>query len=229
MKSKKQFFNRKKKNGTLKSLNTKVNKIIRSVEIKEKYLLSALTLRAASALLFEFTGMARGTANGQRVGEKIKMKSIDLHVRLQINDALLDGTDTSVAWTLAHSFTQTRILLFIDRQNNASTTQAVNELLIDNASFDENITSVYNESFVGTFRNKGRYKILYDRVHYLSQRTIQDKVIKINKSLGQIVRYNTGSAGIGADIIDNNLKMVLINNTGLVTTAVSANLRYEDV
>ncbi len=212
-------------NMSVKKLNKKVNKIISNVEIKEHYGFSDLALRGASNFTFTLNAMQLGTANGKRIGSKVKMKNIMTNIILTQNALVKNGTDTSVAWTLAWIATQVRVLLVLNRQNNNTMPLPMTELFKRAATNQQIMGSVYNQDFVG----KGKkLKVLFDKYYDINNLSApQFTNIRIFKQVNIVTNYSTDN-GDATDIIDNDLRLVFIFQNGAVDMSFDSVLTYTD-
>ncbi len=218
------------KKGNMKNLTRKVDKLIKAMEIKELNLFDSLTGNPSGDINFPLNAMGKGTNNGQRIADKIVMKSLEMNIRLVITQSEFLPTDsTQPVWTFPYLQSNVRIIIFIDRQNNGSTSTTVSQILQNVALQSDKMVSTYDYKFVDSPGERVRYKILYDRVHYLNAFSgAQQKNIRIHRRLGQVVRYNGGSTGTSSDIITNDLKILFLHNDGNMSVAFSTVLRYID-
>ncbi len=225
---------RRRSNGNGKKavakLSKKVNKLIAKVEIKENYVTFSDQAWTATDEIFILNGMLRGVLNGQRVGEKIYMKNLEIRIRSRLADSALVGSDsTQPVWTLAYNQQAVRVILIMDKQNNQQAGLVIGQILQNFATQAEKITSVYDYKFVDSKNQKIRFRILYDRVHILNQNgSRQDLMIKINRRLNHKVNYNDGNAGTGGDIVNNALRLLMIPEFSVGIFDLSAVLKYTD-
>ncbi len=202
---------RRKKKLTLKKVNAKVNKINRSIEIKEFYkTVDEVALTGDIGVLIN--AMQKGDNNGQRNSNKISMKRFKIQIRFQIINQNLEGTDSTVPWTLTSANnTRVRIIVVINKQNNLSNTFDITEILRDTGTTVAKANSQLNYDFVSAKKQKNKYRILYDRTFmFMPTENGSDRLIKINRSLNMNTVFNDGNAGTGADIINNKVELLVV-------------------
>ncbi len=227
--SKRRFFKKRRKSGlTVKKLDKKIKKLAKKIEVKEKSSLITLQLTGGTDTDFPLNELARGTATGQRVGDQVHMKRLMMTIQLLIPQLDLEGTDTTTAWNLEYKQDSMRVILLIDKQNNNSDAAPVISTILENAGNQaQKIKSQYDYMFVNGPYNRRRYKILYDRVHVLSQFGPQEKFIRINKSLNHKVNFSTDN-GNGTDIVDNKIVIIFIPEGNQIEVAYSSVIFYTD-
>ncbi len=214
---------------SVKKVNKKLNKLIRSIEIKEKNTLASLQLTGGSDTSFTLNEMERGNANGQRAGDQIVMKRLLITVRLLIPELLFNATDASQTnWTFSYKQSSMRVIVYMDKQNNnASPAPATNTILENAGNQAQKVKSQYDFMFVNHKYNILRYNILYDRVHVLTQNGHQEKFINIRKSLNHKVNYSTNNNN-PTDIIDNRIHILFIPVDDQIQIAYSSTIFYSD-
>lgn len=155
----------RKKAPTTKNLSKRIKHIENGL-IELKYYDSVLDNQTfdQSGLVLPVSITPSGTGESERVGDSITTTSFRTRLALKIP---FGTTPTSVNASLAPR--HVRIILFWDKQNNASPTallfgdEATESLLLSYAGFlDEPYLYQYNHT------NAGRYKILYDKVHTIN-------------------------------------------------------------
>jgi len=214
---------------TVAKLDKKVNKIISSVEIKEHYILQNLTDLGGTSTGFVLNGLQKGTDNGERIGERIKMKSILVRYRIKQNSNSVLGTDTTVAWTSTPLSCMTRIMVIMQIQNNESNVLTNSDIYEFNASTTANLISPYDLKYIGISGEQLKYKVLYDKTHLSIQSTMSlDVVREIKLSLNRSVYYGPGDAGNGLDIIKNKLFILFTPENNNVVHGFGSVLRYTD-
>lgn len=150
-------------------------------------------------------GMAKGTSDGQRVGQQVRFKSLQVRPRITINAS---ATQTFI-----------RLIVFIDRQPNAAT-PALDDIL-------ENTTASLNSPLeVDYFR---RFSVIWDKLFTV----YTDKPIIIRKFFKRRdfrTRYDASDAGTIADIATNSLYALWISSEDTNTPSISVyyRLRYID-
>ncbi len=213
---------------SVKRVNKKVNRLIRSIETKEKTTLAGIQLTGGTDTSFTLNEMIRGTATGQRAGDQIVMKRLMITVRLLIAELLLNGTDTTVPWTLTYKQSSIRVIAYLDKTNNNNIAAPATSTILENAgSQAQKIKSQYDYMFVNSKYSLGRFNILYDRVHVLSQNGVQEKFIKINRALNHKVNYSTNNND-GTDIIDNRVHILFVPVDDQISIAYSSVIFYSD-
>lgn len=161
-------------------------------------------------------GCAQGAAKTQRLGQKIKLKSVQLRISFAINAASLAGA------TSGNFF---RILLLYDRQTNAGNPS--NAQLFVSTTATETYESPLNIVAVQ------RYKILHDKVYVMNPtggatNISPVKFINIRKKLRNLPTvFNTGVAGDVTDINTGSLILVLLCDANIVASYHNE-LRFED-
>jgi len=101
----------------VKTLETKVNRLTRAVELKqiETFETTSMIVSAAGptwAYIVGLSDMAQGVNDGQRIGNEITVKSIEVRLRITIPSSTIAGT----------SF---RVILIKDKQPNGSGSLAI--------------------------------------------------------------------------------------------------------
>ncbi len=219
----------RKGNLTVKKLDKKVNKMIRSVEIKEKYIIEELADLNGVSTAFVLNGLQKGSNNGNRIGERIKMKSLLVRYRIKQTSNSIVGTDTTIAWITTPLSCMTRVMIIVNIQNNESDTLLNSEIYEFNANTTANLLSPYDLKYVGISGERLKYKILYDKTHYSIQGTINSDIVReVKLSLNRSVYYGPGDAGNGLDIIKNKLFILFTPENDNVDHGFSSVLRYTD-
>ncbi len=213
---------------TVAKLNKKVNKMRSKVEIKELNKIEVMQNTGGTDSAFTLNTLVRGNASNQRIGNKIYMKLLELKYRLKIFANVYNGTDTNINWTLGYDQDTVRVLVILDRQNNNGSSVVINEILENAGTQSQKIFSVYDYKFVDSLRDTQRYKILYDRVHYLSQNISQDINVRKFISLNHKVSFSDGNTGTATDIINNAIRIVFVPSLNNAEFGFSTNLWYSD-
>ncbi len=152
--------------------------------------------------IVQLTNLAQGDSNITRDGNQIKVTHIQLKYFFTINAS-------AVA-------TCCRILLVQDRQTNAGIYTA-NQLLKD-VSVNDNVNSPFEEN------HRRRFKILYDRVHDLSDNGNQIGRGRKYLKLQIPVRYSA-NAGTIADLPESSLSLVHMSTESTNTPLLNAFVR----
>ncbi len=136
-------------------------------------------------LIVQLSNLAVGDTNITRDGNQVKFTNIQLKYFFTINASAVN--------------TCCRILLVLDKQTNGSI--FAGNILLKNVTVNDNVNSPYDEN------HRRRFRILYDRVHDLSDNGNQigrgRKFIKVNIP----VRY-VGAAGDITDLSEHSLALV---------------------
>lgn len=148
------------------------------------------------AQFFLLNGISQGGDQGQRVGDRIRMKHLDLRY-----SATQAGTGTGSQCI--------RVIIFVDRQPNGAAPSAT-QLFLDTTA---------GEEYVSPFNINGskRYKILYDKFHDIQRvggATDTRSVVSKNKQKIKInmpVVYNGTTSGI-ASINTNALYCAIVGD-----------------
>lgn len=165
-------------------------------EYKQKYIYpnfvstgSGVITDAHKALLLN--GLSKGTESYNRIGQSIRMTSINYKFTISINAS-------------ATTPTLLRICIILDRYNNG------NDLTTTNVW--ANGMSTHSQRLNGF---QQRYKILKDMTVLMDpsnrQAAFREGYIKLPKQYGK-VQYNSGNAGTYADINVNALHFVAVSN-----------------
>ncbi len=222
-------FRKYTKRNSVKKLSKKVNKLINSQELKQLVKVVSLTSIAGNDTGYSLNGIARGNAVGQRLGNKIFMRKLKIKIRTKLNITAYIGDDsTAASWSLSYLDGSMRAIIFLDRQNNGDTGIAISELLSSVASQEDKISSDYNYDYVDNGRDKKRYRILFDKVVYMSQNLKQDVIWKRQFTLNHKVNFNQSNAGTGADIINNDLRLLFIPMNGNLDIAFNSTCFFTD-
>lgn len=221
-------YNRKKK-----SDHRKINSLVMKVaalkpETKEVYVTRVYAASTISATAAAINVMGLGAANGQRIGNKIRLKSLSLNMVANIAAGqILVGTDTTIPWTLEGAIGELRVIIFCNNQNNKLNTTTLAEILQYAGSMRAAISSVYNLDYVG-YRKK--YKILYDKYVNISNVGGGTHFAHIHTMipLKYVVNY-AGNNGDSTDIIDKDIRMLVISTGVDLEYQWATRVRYTDV
>lgn len=173
-------------------------------------------LMVPNAVVPPLTGI-QGVSDYQRIGSKIRVKSIAFNVNL----SLIAGQYSD----------NVRIMVVRDRQTNGALI-TTSELLMAVTTGDAP-TATYRDSL------KHQFEIYYDKVHHLmysgpiattDPQTIKDfrfkKYFKVPLTVGY---YQNANAGVIADVESNNVSVIIFSHRGY-TNALNAysNVIFED-
>lgn len=227
------FYKYKRKSARKKKSNTtKINSLVRKValnapEVKELYKTRPDAASVVGPITITLNGLRKGVNNAQRIGNKIRLKSLVFNLNARCLDANeKTGTETSTPWTLTATQSEMRVILYMNKINNQSNLVTTGEVLRFSGSTRDQLVSVYNKSFVGW---KLKYKILYDRHFMINNMGNGRGIISIRKMvpLKNIINYN-GDIGDASDIIDNDLRVKIISSSTDMEYSWTTCLRYTD-
>lgn len=202
-----------------KTLNKKIQKINRNIELKESDMNIASTALNPVGIVRSFVdAIAQGTADNQRVGTMISPTSLQFRAYLRSNTTTV-GPSTS------------RLIVAWDKQADQLNppVSGANGVL-DSTVVTNELLSPFNHD------NIERYTILYDKVFTLnvnsstsSTTTVPNgKYIKKKIKLSRNIRYGTIGAGVP---ITNNLVFIWLTDTllaGQPTFEMGSRLYYKD-
>lgn len=175
--------NYRKKRPTIKTLSQKVNKLIRAPELKNyDRSLTSYEIDQATIDFVCISNIDKGTANGQRVGDNINVKAINISID--------DPTGMRYDAT-----TRIRFWVIQDKQANGST-----------PTWDE----VFSYNTIGSFVNREnieRFKILTSgEISSNDGDDFNDAThLHLYKKCNIKLQYNDGTAGTSADCNKNTL------------------------
>lgn len=222
-------FRNSKKKKTIKSLDRRISKFINTVEVKYTNKFQSLTALGAGDFVTSLGTMLRGNSSGQRIGNKIHMTSLEINYRLFLNLTGYLGTETSTPWSMTYATESCRVMVILNRKNNSVEGFPMSEVLVNAGNQESKLFSQYNYDFVDKGKNRVKYKILYDRTHYLnSNGLVQDIYVRKSIQLNHNVNFNSGNTGSAVDIIDNEIAIVFIPQTGNLDFGISSMLRFTD-
>jgi len=142
---------------------------------------------------------SQGDDISNRQGRKVFVK------KMRIRAAISCAAQSAIA--AADQEAVIRIIVYKDMQTNASQSQGEN--VISSGTSGEALQMFSN---VG---NLGRFQILYDKVHKISNRTMTDALqsgayinFKINLKPNCWVNYNSTNGGTVADVVDNSFHII---------------------
>ena len=118
-----------------------------------------------------------------------------------------------------------RVIIYCNRQNNQGNANFINQILQSTGTQRAKLVSVMNLNFVGY---KKKYKILYDKYVSLSNLSGTNYAcLKVRKKLSYVVNFN-GSEGDSTDIIDNDIRILVISNGADIEYNWDCVVRYTD-
>jgi hypothetical protein len=136
--------------------------------------------------------IVQGVGQNQRIGNQIKIITVKVRYYIAINQ---DAQNTSV-----------RLMLVADTQTNGVSFQPAD--LLANSAAQYNLVSPINVSEVYRFR------ILQDRLLHMSIDGQQVRSGTLYFSTPMLVRYNGGTAGVGA-VTTNNIYLAIVSDEGV--------------
>ncbi len=163
--------------------------------------------------------IAQGVTEVQRIGRKAVIKKIGW--RYQLSIAEQDAQSTPV------SADTVRVILYQDMQCNGAS-----------AAFNDLLESTDFQSF-SNLVNRGRFRVLMDRTHALSVRTlasdgagvVSSSGIKQNYSFYKAcnipIEFNAATGAI-TEIRSNNIGVLVVSNAGVVNMDSKFRLRFTD-
>lgn len=159
--------------------------------------------------------IAQGTGESERIGRKVEVKYIGVRYTLHLDDT-----------TVANQTKDTvRVILYQDKQANGATAGVLD--ILDTASY---------QSF-NNLSNKGRFRVLADRVHSLQAtagagttgltygEAIQNGSMHIKCNTP--IEFNSTTGAI-TEIVSNNLGFLVISSDGHTEFDATVRLRYSD-
>nr|QXP07655.1 MAG: putative capsid protein [Arizlama virus] len=153
-------------------------------------------------------GLRLGNAATQRVGQQIKIKSLQFNLNL--------NNDQAAARVV-------RTLVVCDRQTNATALTVLQVL--------DAISTISNKNLT----NRKRFKIYYDKRRSVAPTGNEGSVIPVNKYIKFrrpiTVDYNTADNGTVADITTNSLYMITVGdvaNPNGCQFSAQCRIRYSD-
>lgn len=183
-----------------------------TIQAERKFQDTALNAAANEILtagkFFLLNGVGAGTGFNERVGRKIRIKSIALSIHFFIG---------------AVTPSRFRIIVFVDRQANSAAVTAAN--LIDTATGGGQISTSYMN-----LDNRARFKFLYDKKFVMDTTTFTLKTFKMYKKIVLDTVYSGTTNAIGS-IQTNAVWCVLLSDnaaTQSATTIGTARIRFTD-
>ncbi len=144
--------------------------------------------------IFLLNGVGAGTANFQRLGKKIAMRSLYLQLAIEKNPAAATNND------------YVRLMVVLDRQANEAA-PIVSEIL-ELTTPTNPFLDMWAPNNLG---NSKRFVTLYDQRLVFHRTFIEGRIVKKFLTLNQTVNYDNAGADI-ADLTTNSLWLVLIGS-----------------
>jgi len=164
----------------------------------------------------QMTGWLQGVAQSARVGDRVRLKRIDIRLN---------------CWSNLLANQVCRFLLFSDSQNNGAAAVTSADLFTDTAALDA-------PNWPININNSKRYHIHIDRMINLNNLATVNTVTTAKhlnfsikfKGLGKLIQFNNGNAGTNADIISGAMYAAFMstNNANVPTASYDVNLLYTD-
>jgi len=211
---------------TNKTLNTKIKRIQRNVEIKHKdYEINGSAVTTTGLLLDDHNFVQEGDTNITREGAIIRATSLQFIGRFTTDGTILDTA------------TRIRMIVFWDSQTNGAVPNlsGVNGILdvltIDGLTFSPRQTNTLK-----------RYKVIYDKIYTVNPQldfvrlpatgTITANV-KVHKpfrlrfKLSRAITYS-GNAGTIADLVSNGIYIFCMSDSDTVGVSGGIRLYFKD-
>lgn len=189
-------------------IRRKMYKIARqlNVEYKEHNIQFTGNTVSSTMTIQNLNLIDQGTTDITRIGRQIKITRLNIRSVFAINTSA--------------TMTYIRVIVLIDKQVNQAAFAAA-DLLYDTSVFD-NCVSMIN------LDNKGRFKILSDRILALSPSNAVGKFI-YNKNMNLPIVYDNTGNGV-ADLTSKSLYICMVSSEATNTPAVTmhARVRYVD-
>ncbi len=149
----------------------------------------------------------QGDGGSARDGNSVKAVGIRLNYMITLNTSAVSS--------------QIRVILIHDKQTNGALAAAGD--ILQDVTADDGIVSPYN------LDNKYRFRMLYDRVHTLSDNGRQSIAVKKYFKLNQKLRFD-GTAGDITDIPSSSYLLLFVSNepTNTPTITRHSRLRFID-
>lgn len=206
--------------GEVKTIVKDAIKHALDVEVEDKYKYVGLIVVAVSnAGTFSlFNNLQRGTDRTTRLGNRIRMKSLEYGLHLSV----------SAAGLVLFQRPSVRLIFFIDKQSNGLAPAVVD-------FFPAGITE-FTVSPLNPITVSPRFDVLSDTVYQLQgQYPTAPTTYSFRKKIplkNRAVVYNDGNAGTIADITKNSLYVLAISDQAAAATnpgySIDYVLRYED-
>ncbi len=155
-----------------------------------------------SPVINQLTNIVQGDGGSSRDGNQVKVVGIYLNYLCTINASATN--------------TQIRVLLVHDSQTNGAIYTS-GDLLSDITAVDSIVAPL-------NLDNKYRFKVLYDRVHHLSDNGNQSISFKKFFKTNSRIRFD-GTAGDITDLTSSSYSIMFVSNEATNVAAVTRNLR----
>ncbi len=170
-------------------LKKDVGFVLSMLNVEDKYIdAGATTTMSASWQLFLLNGLQLGTTSTTRVGQSIKLNSVQFKAFITIN-------------ALATLVQSCRVVMFVDKQANAAAPTATD---VYPATVASNRVVSYLD----------RFTILFDEWVILDPNTPSGEILIKSSSLSHHVSFNTGNAGDITDITRNSFYIMFLSDAG---------------
>lgn len=190
-----------KKGLSLKALNSKINRVSKrdKPETKVNFVNTWQVTMPITGSTNSIVAIGQGSTSGNRIGLETKAQGVTMRYNIQRN--------SSATLSLA------RVILVVDRQQIPDTAPSLADVVQDPSY----LTSLPSHV------EKGRFRILYDRIHCLTGSNDKQQGY-INKKLNFNVNYNGVSAG---NYQKNGIYLMLQSDQSVYVPLISYSLRYD--
>ncbi len=144
--------------------------------------------------IFSLNGVGAGTANFQRIGKKMAMRSLYLQLAFERNPASATNTD------------YVRVIIVLDRQTNQAAPTVVEILQLDTL-----VTPFVDMWAPNNLNNSKRFVTLWDHRMAFHRDFISGRIVRKYLPLSQSVQFDNAGGAV-ADISTNSLWMVCIGS-----------------
>ncbi len=176
---------------------------------------------AGGAVSTSLVLIGQGTGESERVGRKITIRQIGFRFEMQLGAQTAASATNDVC----------RVMMFLDKQANRANTTVTG---------DSGILIAADYQAFNNLSNKSRYLTLMDRTYDINldagggDGTTEDYGAKIvsdsfYKKVNIGIEYSAGGTGAITEITSNNLAILVISKSGLVTFNSTTRLRYSDI
>ncbi len=186
-----------------------ISKLKSAVETKYVYNTRTYGVAVLGAEAHSLPSTVKGLDSDDRVGDEILSKWLTMNI--------------SVLRTDGSPFI--RFLVLADKDNNNSALAPdLAQVFANDTSFTNMTISVLNKQFVGKTK---KFSVVYDSGTIATPLNEPTKIIRIRKRLGYKFAYST-NLGTAADLIKNNLVLLVVADAVGVSWGFSAVLHYVD-
>lgn len=165
----------------------------------------------------------QGTGESQRIGRKCTVTSVHCRLTFRLEDLFSATSNLNVAYNMSDNL---RFMIVLDRQCNGAGAGGTEILAVDTYDGFMNLS------------NKGRFRILYDKIWAMNGRatsagtgTTNDcqgfgdqRIIKINKRCFIPIEFDGATGGL-SEIKSNNIGIVIWSNVGVIWFLESSECR----